>query len=398
MTYCTNVHPSGDLAALEAALAGPVTSVRRRVAPGERFPVGVWLSARTVRALSDEAALERLRGVLEREGLALATVNAFPYGDFHAPAVKHNVFRPDWKTPERLHYTRAAARILARLGWGEGDLTMSTLPGSLAAWGQAENDKRACAENLARAAMELSRLEQETGRHLLLCLEPEPGGMISTTADMILFFKEWILGVGAPEKILRRHLAVCFDTCHASAQFEDLLGSYDLLRAAGIAVGKIQVSSSLEASAASFRELARFDEPRYLHQVTARDMQGDVVFFEDLGPFLAAAPSGGFMSARVHFHLPLFWGGGSEISTTQGELARFLAALSGRSAREPLPLLEIETYTWGVLLGSPPDENALAEGIAREFEWVRNALSGVDGALAGGQDQPVARPPGSRGG
>ncbi|KAA0222778.1 MAG: WD40 repeat domain-containing protein [Planctomycetota bacterium] len=111
LTYCANVHPSPDLAGVLAALSGPVAMVRDRVAagPGPSFPVGIWLSGQAVRDLAAPMAFARLAETLTRERMEIATVNAFPFGDFHARAVKRGVYRPDWKSTERLDYTLAVA-------------------------------------------------------------------------------------------------------------------------------------------------------------------------------------------------------------------------------------------------------------------------------------------------
>ena len=41
------------------------------------------------------------------------TINGFPYGAFHGTPVKAEVYRPDWRDPERLRYTNQLADLLA---------------------------------------------------------------------------------------------------------------------------------------------------------------------------------------------------------------------------------------------------------------------------------------------
>lgn len=375
LTYCTNVHPSDGLDALEAALAGPVARVRDAVGgeAGVPFPIGAWLSARTVRDLERPGALDRLTEALARERLFLATVNAFPFGDFHAPAVKRDVYRPDWKTPERIAYTLSSARLAAALSPLE-EIPLSTLPGGFKPWGSEDADRIACARNLARCAEGLARLEAETGKRVLLCLEPEPFGLVESTDEAVRFFKEFLWRAGSEAQV-RRHVGICFDACHVAVGFEPFEAAYAALRGAGIAVGKVQVSSALEAAGGSASLLGRFDEPRYLHQTAVASPGAPRAVFEDLGAFLKEAGSvPPDARVRTHFHVPLFWEGEGGLSTTSPALARFLKGLAARPSG--MPLLEIETYTWGVLPDPPAGDAALATGVAREFAWVRAALGG----------------------
>lgn len=390
LTYCTNVHPGATLADLLETFAAAVPAVRaaRGLPAGADFPVGAWLSRRVVSELADARRLAVLADLLADKGLSIVTVNAFPFGDFHAPAVKEQVYRPDWTDPERLAYTLEAARILAALApRGAADLSLSTVPLSYKPWGGGAAAAAAGAGNLARAALALARLAEETGRHIRLCLEPEPFGAVESTDETVAFFegilrphgaralrREGIPG-GATEDILSAYLGVCFDTCHLLVRFEDLTASWKRLAAAGVSVGKVQVSSALEASGAGAAALARFDEPRYLHQVVAEAPGGGLAAWEDIPAFLADPRRGACARVRVHFHVPLHWSGDGALASTQADLARFLAFL-GRSGA--LALLEIETYTWSVFpRGAPVDAEALVAGIAREFAWAERALAGA---------------------
>ena len=43
---------------------------------------------------------------------------AFPYGSFHRSVVKDNVYKPDWRTSERVEYTLRLCKILVSLAPG----------------------------------------------------------------------------------------------------------------------------------------------------------------------------------------------------------------------------------------------------------------------------------------
>jgi hypothetical protein len=112
--------------------------------------------------------------------------------------------------------------------------------------------------------------------------------------------------------------------------------------------------------------LKAFDEPVYLHQVTARTAQG-VRTWSDL-PELLKHP-GGFGELRAHFHVPVFTAGYGLLGATQQEILEVLEYLK----RHPVCRhLEVETYTWEVL---PPGlKEDLAASISRELSWLQKNL------------------------
>jgi hypothetical protein len=75
---------------------------------------------------------------------------------------------------------------------------------------------------------------------------------------------------------------------------------------------------------------------------------------------------------RVHFHVPLFFGGTGPLQSTSAELTpEFFQELRKGDCSH----LEIETYTYNVL---PPDVNPgdMVKSIAREYGWVLQKLAG----------------------
>src|SRR5437773_10023577 len=129
LTSCTNVHAIEELASVLAALSRYCAPVRRRLGV-RRLSLGLWLSRRSASELvASPDARARLREALEANGLELATLNGFPYGDFHAERVKAEVYRPDWADVRRHHYTLDPARIPCELLPTNVEAgTISTLP------------------------------------------------------------------------------------------------------------------------------------------------------------------------------------------------------------------------------------------------------------------------------
>lgn len=379
LVYCSNVHPG----AAGAAAAGPVAGVRR-IRRLERMGCGLWLSAEVAAELRADASRAAFRETLAANGLDLFTLNGFPYGDFHAAAVKQQVYQPDWADPRRLEYTENLARLLAEcLPAGQGEGTVSTLPlGFQVDWTEAR--QRQALTALCRLAVSLAELWERSERAIRVCLEPEPGCAVESTDEAVrLFLDELPLQarrLGVPAELLDRHLGVCFDVCHQAVMFEDPAAALTRLRQAGVAIGKIQLSSALAVARphrpAARAALAEFAEPKYLHQVRTRLADGCLRGVMDLpaalaGELPAEAPW------RVHFHLPIqaVTLGWSELETTQAALEQVFDWLTVYP--EVKPHLEVETYTWQVLPLElrPTTVAALQQGLASELAWVESRLA-----------------------
>jgi sugar phosphate isomerase/epimerase len=355
--------------------------------------VGLRLSAVAAEALAAPANLGWLRDFLAGQGLYVFTLNGFPYGPFHGTRVKEQVYQPDWRRPERLPYTNRLAELLAALLPDEPGMvgSVSTAPGGFRDMAGDAAAVATAADSMLRHAAALASLAERTGRTIALALEPEPMCLLETTEEAVRFFESHLLsaaavarfraltGFSAPaaEAALRRHLGVCFDVCHAAVEFEDPAESLGLLRRAGIAVPKVQLSSALRiprVDAAALERLRPYDEGVYLHQVVERRADGLLVRHLDLGDAFAAFARDGYAGPRewrVHFHVPVFHDDLGAFATTQSVLRETLAL---HRAAPIGPHLEVETYTWDVL---PPElrQVDVAEAVARELAWVRAELT-----------------------
>jgi len=371
LTYCLNVHPGESWAENFAAIREKAVAVRDLVAPGQPFGLGLRLSRQAASELSKPAQHEQARAFFTANNLYAFTINGFPFGRFHDRRVKEQVYAPDWRSDERLDYTIALAEILAELLPEGLDGSISTVPGSYKPWIKTEADVRAMGDRLIACAQRLAQIKSETGKEIHLGLEPEPSCFLETTGETIEFFDEVLFRrAGADAELVRKHIGVCFDTCHVALQFEDLCESFERYRAAGIRISKVQLSKALAATPGpdALRELSAFDEPVYLHQVKARSANGSIRSWEDLGTALPDLEKSDASEVRVHFHVPLFFNGSGPLGAT--EIDRdFLHKLNG----EPSLHLEIETYTWSVL----PEEIRLpsvVESVAREYRWMLERL------------------------
>ncbi|MBI5016402.1 MAG: metabolite traffic protein EboE [Deltaproteobacteria bacterium] len=364
VSYCTNIHPGETWPEIFANVRAHVPTVKAAVSARQAFPIGLRLSGRAAQELTPGES-RRFREWCGAEGCFVTTLNGFPYGRFHGVPLKEGVYRPDWRDPERLAYTRRLAELLA--GWlPEGQRgSISTVP---VGFRRTLTDGIGAAKAHLRASLEhLHGLAQATGREILLALEPEPGCLLETTPDAVRFAEEMRL-----PSHLHRHLAVCYDCCHQALQFERPAESLRLLREAGLRIGHVQVSSALRLLSPKLDPLERFCEPWYLHQTVGRRSGGELVRYDDL-PEAIAARMPGIEEWRVHFHVPVFVDELADCRTTQPFLREVLPLF------EPGTPLEVETYTWSVL---PPDLRAgpVTDSLAREIRWVAERLEASAGA------------------
>lgn len=388
LTYCTNIHAGESWPQVRASLADYLPYVKRRICPDRDLAVGLRLSARAAYALKAPDTLEEFKRFLDEGNFYVLTVNAFPFGDFHGVRVKEAVYAPDWRTPERLHYTTLVADILADLAPVGLETSISTVPGAFRTDVAGTACIDAIVDGLVRCAAHLYELTATKGRSIVLAIEPEPACFLETTQELIDFFEAHLLAPPArqlfarltgvsphmAERLLRQHVGICYDVCHSAVAFEnpeDVLGK---LLDAGIRVAKIQLSSALKlprVNAESAVSLRMFDDGVYLHQTVQTD-QGRIVRFTDLPDALAALEQGDAAGEwRVHCHVPLFADCSAPLHSTREELRSVLDLCRRRAVAAHL---EVETYTWNVL-PSPLRGQSLADDIVRELAWVRQELA-----------------------
>jgi sugar phosphate isomerase/epimerase len=387
LTYCTNIHPADGWDAVFTNLSRYAPVLKARLSPSGPFGVGLRLSAREARELLEASRLDAFRAFLDREGLYVAIINGFPHGAFHGTVVKAQVYAPDWRDEARVSYTCNLIEIMRRLVPGGLDGGISTAPLSYKAW-MMRDDRDAwetVTQNVARVAEALVRVKQDHGALIHLDVEPEPDCSIENTDETLEFFERHLLesgaqhlarslGVGdeAARDCLREHIRVCFDCCHFAVEYEDAAAALDRLSAAGIRIGRVQLSSAIHVAIPDDPEAANrvtdrlriFADPIYLHQVVEQ-RGGTLRRYRDLDEALRRATDAAGRQWRIHFHVPLFTSSYDGLGSTQDYVASALQhILRHRLTRH----LEIETYTWDVL---PPGLKLdLPDSIAREYEWV----------------------------
>lgn len=385
LTYCTNIHAADGWDAVNASVRHFAAALKQRLSPTAPFGIGLRLSARDARELLQSTRLDEFRRFLDQHGLYVALINGFPHGSFHRTPVKAEVYAPDWRDEERVRYTLDLVAILERLLPEGLDGGISTAPLSYKPW-VADVDTRPFIRNVVRVAEALVRARRRTGARLHLDIEPEPDCVIETNDEFLDFFTR-LLADGAPllassldcdattaRAHLVDHVAMCLDCCHFAVEYEDARTALDRLGAAGVKVGRVQLSSAIKvrfprdetASAGLVERLRRFADATYLHQVIERRGQ-TLRHFPDLDEALDRSESPAGAEWRIHFHVPLFASEYEGLGSTQDYVREMLAlARQSHFAHH----FEIETYTWDVLPAGLKID--LLDSIEREYRWVLN--------------------------
>src|SRR4051812_23941199 len=128
LAYCTNVHRGETWAETFAALERHTLPVRRRVAEGRPYAIGLRLGQRAATELAQPGELAAFQRWLEKHDCYVFTINGFPYGSFHGARVKEQVYAPDWSTAERVAYTRQLFVLLDQLAPKRAAGSVSTVP------------------------------------------------------------------------------------------------------------------------------------------------------------------------------------------------------------------------------------------------------------------------------
>lgn len=403
LTYCTNIHPGENWSKVFNNLQKYIPALKTRLSEHNSFGIGLRLADIATRELLKENTLSYFQWWLEEHDLYVFTLNGFPYGNFHGQTVKDQVYAPDWSTKERLEYTLRLVHILAPLLPEGVEGSISTLPISYKPWFKQNQAYFSfvimnATRHIARVVAEMVRVHSKTGKLVYLSLEPEPDGIIENSTEVIDYFQTYLLPLGRKylandlgvshekaEKLLLEHVRICYDTCHFALEYEKPASTIKQFLAAGIKIGKIQISAALkvnlpddiEKHAELSKKLRNFAESTYLHQVIARDTNEQLYQYADLEEALPDFDDSLAQEWRIHFHVPIFLKEYQDLLSTQDDIIEVLELLKIQNFCNHL---EIETYTWEVL---PQDMKLdLLTSIQHEYEWIKQKLCQVQSKIS----------------
>lgn len=370
LAYCANIHRGETWAETFDALNTYTLAVKEQVCPSRPYAIGLRLSAQAAWDLSQGRALLVFQRWLKRHDCYVFTINGFPFGHFHGQRVKEQVYSPDWTSPERLEYTNRLFDLLAQMLPPGIEGSVSTLPGSFKEFIQTDDQRQAIRDHLFQCAQHIDQRSQKSGRTLHLGLEPEPLGLLETTAETVEFFGR-LRDEHPGDTRLEQCLGVNYDTCHLAVEYEQPAEALARLRRHQIKVSKLHLSSALKArpTVEARAALAVFADDVYLHQVVARQTDGALVRYRDLDVALgAAAPADEW---RVHFHIPLHCPATEWFQPTTDHLLGVLDVL--KAEPELCAHLEMETYTWEVM---PPKlkSRSVVDQLVSEYHWCLQQL------------------------
>ncbi|WP_433896202.1 metabolite traffic protein EboE [Sphingobacterium mizutaii] len=395
LSYCSNIHPGEAWKDHFHELKTNLPKIKAAVSADQDFGLGLRLSAQAAKELSEPEALKEFQDWLKQNHIYVFTMNGFPYGDFHIKEVKDKVHAPDWTSKERFEYTKNLFDILAHLLPEGQEGGISTSPLSYRFWHEQntpewQQKRDLCTKHILLIAEQLYQTEVNSSIYMHLDIEPEPDGMLEDSREFIAwytnelipmaseFFKEkYKLDVDQSKAIINRYICLCYDVCHFALEYEDHQKSMDELEKLNIKIGKFQVSSALKVSLAEDPEkrvsqknkLKEFNEPIYLHQVIAKDSEGNLIKYKDLPEALNDPNDANHVEWRSHFHVPIFLESYGELDSTQEDIIRVIEL---HKEKERTNHIEVETYTWGVLPKSL--QAPIEESIARELNWLLKKL------------------------
>lgn len=394
--YCTNIHRGESWAETFDALKTHTLAVRDRVSPRAPYGIGLRLSERAARELSDRNTLLAFQRWLGAQHCYVFTINGFPYGQFHGTRVKEQVYQPDWTTPQRLAYTNLLFDLLAQLVPADVEGSVSTLPGSFKEFVHHADAAKHIRTNLWHCVEHIAHVSKQTGRKLHLGIEPEPLCLLETSGEAIHFF-ERLRAEHHHDPRIDEFLGVNYDTCHLAVEFEEAAHALAALHQHKVKLSKIHLSNALRVTPTpEVREMLRaFAEDIYLHQTVVRRADGSRVIYRDLKDALSFEPLTNDDSQspiadsqadadnpkskiqnpksewRIHFHIPLHSPPTELFGNTVDHLLQTLDVLAADPTR--CPHLEMETYTWEVLPGEMKNRNVVDQLVA-EYEWTLAAL------------------------
>lgn len=395
LTYCTNIHPGRNWTEDFEQLQKNFPQIRQAVSPDQPMGLGLRLSNEASLALSEQTTLDEFKQWLKENDTYVFTMNGFPYGEFHRTVVKADVHTPGWTSDARKTYTIRLFRILEQLLPEGMDGGISTNPLGYRHWyttAETLNEARKTGTlNVIEVVKELIRMSNDTGKVLHLDIEPEPDGMMETGREFIDWFEGDLLSLGIPEisnafelndteaeALIRKHVNLCYDVCHFAIGYEPHEEILNELATKNISVGKIQISAALKADLQKSPEekplikkaFDIFNEPVYLHQVVARQKDGNLLRYLDLPEALEDFENETVQEWRAHFHVPISIKEIGLLSTTQEDI---ITVLNLQKNKPFTNHMEVETYTWEVL----PEQIKLpiTESISKELDWVIKQLA-----------------------
>lgn len=381
------IKPVTSFADIQSTIQGSLAPINQAI--NDDSPVGVSVRLSQSALSDEELTAESLRTLLDENGLTLRGFSSVSIGG----GAKEQVHQPDWRTEERLSFMFPATNLAAEFATPDQEIGITTNALSYRRWVDVDmpGNWAALTLNVIRIVQHLAGIHDRTGITLHIDLEPEPGSVLRDSADVVTFFRKWLLprggamlsdrmslGEGSASDIILRHVRVALDTAHAAVVWDDAAASLDAFAGLGIRIGRLQASSALEVNVPTDSEsqkvlsehLTQFVSPSLLQQVVARQDDEIVRRFDDLPDAIEVVGNSGGQTWRIHTHAPLLADRFGGFSSTRQDTAEWLQEISARGI--DVGMIELRSANWDVV--PHDDRGPLETMIMQEAEWVREAL------------------------
>ena len=174
LTYCSKVHPGHGWEQVRPQLEACLPRLKSRLSPQAPFGLGLRLSAAECEEILAGENLPAFQDFCAAHDLYVFTLNGFPYGAFHGPRVKDEVFAPDWREQARLDYTLRLVEVLQKLLPPGLEGSISTMPLSYKPWitSSPQEALTRISRNLTVLAHRLLKVRTQSGLFIHLATLP----------------------------------------------------------------------------------------------------------------------------------------------------------------------------------------------------------------------------------
>jgi len=382
LTYCSNIFKGNNWEKIFLNIKTYIPKIKKNIT-NKKFALGLCLS----NSITNELLLKKNINIfikwMKNENIYIPSINGFVYKNFHIKKIKENIYFPDWSSNKRLNYTKKLIKVLIKLIPKYIDGNISTSPISYKPWVENKNKTYIYYKssiNLAKTIIFIIKNK----RFIHIDIEPEPICSIENTKEVIIFFKNWLIPIGSYylekklklpkffcEKIIKKYIRICFDICHLSVEFEDILNSILKLKKNNIKIGKIQISSSPKLTINNINKniiiknnLNTFNNSNFLHQVIKK-RENKLIYYNDITDLLKNFNLELNDEIRIHFHLPIYMKTYKIFYTTQDNIIKVISFLKNKNITN---CIEIETYTFSNILTNI----STIDSIIKEYNWLLN--------------------------
>ncbi len=240
LSYSTGINTGVTWSDVFEELNFRVPEIKQCVRKHDSFGLGLQLSTQAVSELAKPFAFAELREFLSKNQCYVHTLKGF------------NTDLYNWKDPKQLSYHNNLASLFSQIMPPQIIGSLSTVPGAPKAFVSNMADIQQITHHWVSHAEHLIRLERQTGKQIVLAIQPEAMSFLETTQECADFFntnlfsensyaqlsKQLDVDLETAEDLLRTHLTICIDISDTSsgwASFKDCISALDSL---GISVGK----------------------------------------------------------------------------------------------------------------------------------------------------------------